>query len=415
MENMTIQVQPDTNERPHPSAGPLMPEGNWQISGWTGEFRDREVEASYLTHNQQVIGAQARMALLVWAALVMLFAVPEYHAMGATFDFGIALLARTVTALVLVGFAWMVDRRPILATRALWISLIELGAITLFLMTYVMRPELAAWTVTLTLIMIIAMFIFVPNRVPAVLAVSFYMALGTTAMVHYVNPKTPAELTALMILLVVPILVGWGAAVRTQVLQRKQYSMWRKAERYNEILSHEMEERARLQDALMVQATTDPLTGLNNRRQYERLFGQEIARADRKKHQLALCIIDLDHFKQVNDTWGHSAGDKVLKAVAELCRANFRTIDIIGRLGGEEFVVLLPDTDLATALHIAGRVLQRLADTPISIGDQAIHLTATAGVVERQPDEMTLESLVQRADAAMYRGKKAGRNQVVAG
>jgi diguanylate cyclase len=199
------------------------------------------------------------------------------------------------------------------------------------------------------------------------------------------------------------------------VLQRKQYSMWRKAEGYNESLSHEMEERARLQDALMVQATTDPLTGLNNRRQYERLFGQEIARADRKKHQLALCIIDLDHFKQVNDTWGHSAGDKVLKAVAELCRANFRTIDIIGRLGGEEFVVLLPDTDLATALHIAGRVLQRLADTPISIGDQAIHLTATAGVVERQPDEMTLESLVQRADAAMYRGKKAGRNQVVAG
>lgn len=394
---------------------PQPPAGNWKVSGWTGEFRDRGVESRYLQDNQHLLGRQLRMALLVWAVLVMLFAIPDYHALGSSIELGVMLGIRLSTAVVLIAFALLVRKRPVLATQARWISAIEVGAITLFMGIYLMRPELAAWTVTLTLIMLIALFIFVPNRIPAVLGVSVYMAVCTMVMVDHINPKTERELFGLGVLLAVPILIGWGAAVRTQVLQRKQYAMWRKAEHYNGILTREMEERARLQDALLLQATTDSLTGLNNRRQYERLFGQEIARADRKGQSLALCIIDLDHFKQVNDTWGHSAGDLVLKAVAQLCRENFRTIDILGRLGGEEFVVLLPDTDLETARHIANRFIRTLATTPLSIGDRDVNITATAGVVERLPGETALESLVQRADAAMYQGKRAGRNQVVAG
>lgn len=394
---------------------PQPPAGNWKVSGWTGEFRDRGVESRYLQDNQHLLGRQLRMALLVWAVLVMLFAIPDYHALGSSIELGVMLGIRLSTAVVLIAFALLVRKRPVLATQARWISAIEVGAITLFMGIYLMRPELAAWTVTLTLIMLIALFIFVPNRIPAVLGVSVYMAVCTMVMVDHINPKTERELFGLGVLLAVPILIGWGATVRTQVLQRKQYAMWRKAEHYNGILTREMEERARLQDALLLQATTDSLTGLNNRRQYERLFGQEIARADRKGQSLALCIIDLDHFKQVNDTWGHSAGDLVLKAVAQLCRENFRTIDILGRLGGEEFVVLLPDTDLETARHIANRFIRTLATTPLSIGDRDVNITATAGVVERLPGETMLESLVQRADAAMYQGKRAGRNQVVAG
>lgn len=412
---MTARTKPEIQDLPERRAVPPSPVGDWKISGWTGEFRDRAIESSYLQDNQHVIGRQSRMALLVWAVLVILFALPDYHAMGGSFEFGLMLTFRMTTVIVLLWFAWMVQRRPVLATRARWISAIEVGAITLFMGIYLMRPELAAWTVTLTLIMLIALFIFVPNRVPAVLGVSLYMAVATMIMVDYINPKSERELFGLGVLLLVPILIGWGAAVRTQVLQRKQYAMWRKAEHYNAILTQEMEERARLQDALLLQATTDSLTGLNNRRQYERLFGQEIARADRKAQSLALCIIDLDHFKQVNDTWGHSAGDVVLRAVAQLCRDNFRTIDILGRLGGEEFVVLLPDTDLETARHIANRFIRALAATPIDIGGREVNITATAGVVERLPEETALESLVQRADAAMYRGKKAGRNQVVTG
>lgn len=394
---------------------PQPPAGNWKVSGWTGEFRDRGVESRYLQDNQHLLGRQLRMALLVWAVLVMLFAIPDYHALGSSIELGVMLGIRLSTAVVLIAFALLVRKRPVLATQARWISAIEVGAITLFMGIYLMRPELAAWTVTLTLIMLIALFIFVPNRIPAVLGVSVYMAVCTMVMVDHISPKTERELFGLGMLLAVPILIGWGAAVRTQVLQRKQYAMWRKAEHYNGILTREMEERARLQDALLLQATTDSLTGLNNRRQYERLFGQEIARADRKGQSLALCIIDLDHFKQVNDTWGHSAGDLVLKAVAQLCRENFRTIDILGRLGGEEFVVLLPDTDLETARHIANRFIRTLATTPLSIGDRDVNITATAGVVERLPGETALESLVQRADAAMYQGKRVGRNQVVAG
>ncbi|UAW97652.1 GGDEF domain-containing protein [Halopseudomonas nanhaiensis] len=396
-----------TNEPP--------PMASWRISGWSGEFVDRQIEQEYLFKHRGLIARQLITALLIWAALLLLFAIPDYQALGPVPIFWSSLTVRGATCLLIGALAIFVYRDPIRATQARWITALELIAVLLFMPVYLLRPDIASWIVTLTMIMLIALFIYLPNRVPAVLGVSLFMAAATVVTLDQVRPKSAGEMAAVFLLLLVPIGIGWAAALRTQVLQRKQYAMWRQAQQANEALSREMEERARLQEALVRQATTDPLTGLNNRRQYEALFTTELARAQRKGNALALCIIDLDHFKQVNDTWGHSAGDQVLRSVAQLCRDNFRTIDILGRLGGEEFVVLLPDTDLATATRIAERFIETLSAAPIPVGGQAIQITATAGVVQRRADEAQLESLVQRADKALYEGKHAGRNRVVAG
>mgnify|MGYP000485306499 CR=1 FL=1 len=387
----------------------------WRISGWSGEFIDPQAEREYLHKYRELIARQLRTALTIWGVLLLLFAIPDYQALGATAEFWSSLLVRGGTCLLIAALALFVTRNPTRATEARWISALEVVAISLFMLIYLIRPDIAAWTVTMTMIMLISLFIYLPNRVPAMLGVALYMAGATVLTIDFVRPKTPGEMLGIFLLLLVPIGIGWAAALRTQVLQRKQYALWRQAQLANEALSREMEERTRLQEALVRQATTDPLTGLNNRRQYEELFALELGRARRKGQPLALCIIDLDHFKRVNDTWGHSAGDEVLRRVAQLCRDNFRSIDILGRLGGEEFVVLLPDTDLATAAHIARRFIETLAATAIVIDDRSIGVTATVGVVERQPDEERLESLIQRADRALYQGKHAGRNQVVTG
>lgn len=249
----------------------------WKISAWSGEFVDRQAEHEYLHKHSQLIARQLLTALAIWAILMLLFAIPDYHALGPTPAFWESLAMRGVTCLLIGVLALLVARSPIRATEARWITMLELIAISLFMGVYQLRPEIVAWIVTLTLIMLISLFIFLPNRVPAVLGVALYMAVATVVAVHLVSPRSPGEMAALSLLLLVPIGIGWAAALRTQILQRKQYALWRQAQQANEALSREMDERARLQEALVKQATTDPLTGLNNRRQYETLFATELA------------------------------------------------------------------------------------------------------------------------------------------
>ncbi|MEH6386794.1 MAG: GGDEF domain-containing protein [Pseudomonas profundi] len=386
----------------------------WRISGWTGEFRDPEQERAYLDKHQRTIARQLRIALAVWAGLLLLFILPDFESLGNTPGFWISVAIRLSVISVLAFFAWQVKRKPVLATQARWISCLEVAGMTVFLLVYPLRPELSSWAFTLTLIILISVFVYVPSRVPAMLLVTLYMALSTLCMIHYVAPKTPIELFALFVVTLMPIGLGWGTAMRTQVLQRRQFALWQQAQEVNVALSREIEERSRLQAALVHQATTDALTGLNNRRQYEALFQYELNRSLRSGQPLCLCIIDLDHFKQINDTCGHATGDDVLKRIGQLCRDSFRATDILGRLGGEEFVALLPETDLPTALVVAQRFVDKLATTTISEAIPELKITATVGLAQRD-NESHLDAILQRADKALYTGKNAGRNQVVAG
>lgn len=387
----------------------------WRIRGWSGEFADPALEQNYLRKNQLLISRQMQLALMVWATLVLLFALPDYFAIGLSHDFIASITVRGGLALVLLIFLFRLRKRPELAVQGRWITALELIGITFFMGIYFTRPDIVHWSFTLTLIMLVSIFVFVPNRVPLILGVSLYTAVMTVTIMLIIEPLSAEEIVGLLLILFLPIGTGWAAAVRTQVLQRKQYALWMQTQLINDELVKEVEERSRLQEALVRQATTDPLTGLNNRRQYESLFQLELTRAERKGQHLSVCILDLDHFKQINDTFGHSVGDQVLVHTAELCRDSFRTIDILGRLGGEEFVVLMADTDLETAAHVVRRFLSVLAATPVHVGEAVIHVTATAGVVERRAEEHELDELIQRADRAMYEGKSAGRNRVVMG
>ena len=169
-------------------------------------------------------------------------------------------------------------------------------------------------------------------------------------------------------------------------------------------------------------ARTDPKTDLLNSRGWNEQAGREIARVRRQQSggKLAVAILDLDFFKHVNDTWGHPAGDAVLRTVAEVVRDHVREGDVIGRFGGEEFVLLFPDTDIDNALVVAERVRAGIAAMSVAATDkrgQPVIIdqrTASIGVAAFSEDmgEPDLEVLLQRADAAVYHAKNAGRNQV---
>ncbi len=160
-------------------------------------------------------------------------------------------------------------------------------------------------------------------------------------------------------------------------------------------------------------ARTDALTGLNNRRHFVDLAEHELVSARRYHRPISLCLFDIDHFKQVNDRWGHSLGDEILKHVADIARAHLREADVLGRYGGEEFAVLLPDNGAQPARVVAERIRQTIADHDIETGTGPIRVTISLGIAELGPAEDTLSALIHRADQAMYAAKRAGRNQTV--
>jgi diguanylate cyclase (GGDEF)-like protein len=161
-------------------------------------------------------------------------------------------------------------------------------------------------------------------------------------------------------------------------------------------------------------ATTDFLTGIANSRSFFETGGREIQRARRYGHPLAVLMFDLDHFKRINDTYGHAAGDRVLLAVTATCRDILRDIDVFGRIGGEEFAMLLPETDLAGGMATAERLRTAIAETSVDAGGVALQVTISIGVAVLLPEDIRVEEPLKRADDAMYEAKRSGRNRVVA-
>jgi diguanylate cyclase len=159
-------------------------------------------------------------------------------------------------------------------------------------------------------------------------------------------------------------------------------------------------------------AVSDPLTGLPNRRALDAVLAREIARARRHKTQLCIAVIDVDHFKRINDTHGHAIGDRALRHLADTIRAAVRETDVLARLGGEEFVLVLPDTPLIGAEYTMNRLLRAAQETPLALDTARITVAFSAGLALWQANEGA-DEIIQRADQAMYRAKAGGRGQVM--
>lgn len=159
-------------------------------------------------------------------------------------------------------------------------------------------------------------------------------------------------------------------------------------------------------------SSTDRLTGLFNRGHWEEMLRQEYARHRRYDRNAALVMFDIDHFKKINDSYGHQAGDAVIQATAELIRQSTRDADIAGRYGGEEFVVLLPDTDNGGAVTFAERLRRSIEAHEVAYEGQCIRFTVSLGIADLSQPTSGYAQLIERADNALYKSKSGGRNQV---
>lgn len=172
--------------------------------------------------------------------------------------------------------------------------------------------------------------------------------------------------------------------------------------------------RRELEEELRRHATTDFLTGIANRRHFIDVAEREFARAKRYGHPLSVLMLDIDRFKRINDTYGHPVGDKVVQAMADLCRRSLREIDHLGRMGGEEFAILLPETEAAVALQVAERLREMVEGAAVDVGGLAhpIRFTTSVGLASLETVDQGFDQMLMQADRALYKAKQDGRNCV---
>jgi diguanylate cyclase (GGDEF)-like protein len=203
------------------------------------------------------------------------------------------------------------------------------------------------------------------------------------------------------------------AANRAEAVQRREWVL-RQGERELVIrLSAEIRRRERVERDLVIKANVDALTTVPNRRHFLELADVEYRRAQRSGETMSIVVLDVDHFKVINDTWGHASGDEVLRRLAMVLRDNVRRIDVVGRLGGEEFAVLMPGANEERAAEVMERICQLIRFEEIDLPDGLVTLTVSAGIAETNPWSESIDDALARADAAMYRAKYDGRDRFV--
>ena len=247
-------------------------------------------------------------------------------------------------------------------------------------------------------------------------AVAFWVtgALATGTVVGWkMQPETDTSVTwVTMIVLNLYLLVtGLDNHQRSMKLHEA-----RKRLRHNEQdLQRQLLEIHQLQDKLKEQALRDPLTGLYNRHLLDETLNREINRCNRARQPLTLLLIDVDHFKGINDRWGHQMGDNVLRQVASRLQSEIRSSDWCFRYGGEEFLLVFPEMDVEQAWEKAEKLRQWFAANPLEIGDASVKVTVSGGIAALTAYDHDVITLIQRADLALYSAKHQGRNRMLVG
>jgi diguanylate cyclase (GGDEF)-like protein len=246
-----------------------------------------------------------------------------------------------------------------------------------------------------------AIYVLSPFKVFYSIALAFGFSMGTLYVDHYFKTGVdPIILSAATSAQLVVHALGLGSALQIQSYRRRSFKAYMNEKDAKEMVSY--------------LANIDPLTKSMTRRQFFNIAETEFLRFSRYRRPFSVLVLDLDRFKDVNDTYGHHAGDLVLRSFSLVALEQKRAQDTFGRLGGEEFGLLLPETNLAQAKVVAERIQKTWQNSPVNLDGVPIYSTVSIGVAEAATDDKFLDDLLRRGDQMMYKAKERGKNQVAA-
>jgi diguanylate cyclase (GGDEF)-like protein len=248
---------------------------------------------------------------------------------------------------------------------------------------------------TYDVIVLFAVYILSPLKISQTIALALFFSAGTFS-IDYLH-QSAALNTAITAQIIVHIL-GLASSVQIQSYRRRSFKAYMQEKDAKEMVAY--------------LANIDSLTQSLTRRQFFNIAESEFLRFSRYRRSLSVLVLDADYFKNINDTYGHYVGDLVLRNLSLVVLEQKRAQDTFGRLGGEEFGLLLPETNLEQAKIVAERVQKTWAQTPCNVDSQLIYSTVSIGVAEANKEDKTFEDILRRADRMMYKAKESGRNKV---
>lgn len=393
--------------------GPFRDSERYELSPWSGEFHDPATETAFREHIRDHWVRDTRRAFIMAALFYLAFAITDFLMLGPGQQYELVLITRLVVAGCGLFLAFTADRfwRPLVdgITPTLVVGLALAG----FLSITLLRPFDAGWHGMSMMVMLLGTYVFIPNRFPPVLV----LALAST-LVFLVVLSDHFELSlkhtlVISLLFVSMNLFGAYSAYRVSRLTRENFRDAQVLRQANQRLTEEVRARQQLEQELIAQVHLDELTGAVNRRRFHELARQHMRQTVTTGQPLSLLLLDVDYFKQINDTYGHLRGDEVLKALARICEKHLGEEEALARVGGEEFALLLPGTDLDGGRRRAEQIRTAVWQTPVSLVDTTIHISVSIGVVQWRTGD-ALAELMARADQALHAAKYKGRNRVEA-
>lgn len=356
-----------------------------------GELSDRKNERAFQMAHYPATRKRMRFicCLTVPAYLAAIYADSLQISGGELFTLAGARIFAALTGVVALIYSFKREGTPVA------MGLFAAGYMLTLIMTENLELTIKASIAPLpetpiTAFMILLFYLFLPPQIwqPLVaggLGSAAYL-LTLTFLVH----ASPGHIANTALVLFLANAFGLYFSLRFGMAQRREF-----------LALAELKERAE----------TDPLTNICNRGKIMEMAAREFNAAKRYGYPCALLMLDIDHFKKVNDTYGHAAGDAVLVGLAKLCTDQLRNVDFIGRMGGEEFLLLMPHATCTQALTVADRLLEAIRTTTFTIGEDRITVTASIGAAELTPDTPSLDKLILTADNALYRAKQEGRDR----
>ena len=303
---------------------------------------------------------------------------------------------------VLISFLVMIAIRKAAKVRAYdRLMLGWLWFVILFLLLFNFTRPSDFLTTAYDVILPFAIYMISPLKISDSFALGFGFSVGILYIDYF--HKTNIDSATLGMILIAQLIVhviGLASSVQVQSYRRKSFKAYIQEKDAKEMVAY--------------LANIDPLTKSMTRRQFFNIAESEFLRFVRYQRPFSVLVLDADHFKDINDTYGHYAGDLVLRSLSLVILEQKRTQDTFGRLGGEEFGLLLPETNLQQAKVVAERVQQAWAQTPSNVDGKLVYSTVSIGVTEANDQDKSFEDILRRADRMMYKAKEAGRNRVVA-
>jgi diguanylate cyclase (GGDEF)-like protein len=360
----------------------------------------KEDESLFRQHYLRAETWQATFGLLILMVPLLAFIYNDYKFFGTGTEFWCFVALRAFMLAATIATVILLWRSRDFSVHDWLMTIWMVGGLVAITVIDYTRPANFIGHAIIDVVILLIVYLVIPNRIVTQTIIALiFTAAGVIIMLLQKELTDDLTMYTVLFSVLVANTAGFAGSWQLNLLRRREFRA--------------QIEEGLARDDLKRLAEIDDLTGIYNSRVFQRMCVDEIARFQRYGRPLSFIMLDLDHFKLVNDNYGHMMGDKVLRQVAGTVSKQLREVDIMGRMGGEEFGILLPETMLDDARIVAERVLDALRRLDITADSGArLNITASLGLAEAVSSDTGMDSLTARADKALYKAKKNGRDRV---